>query len=391
MRMNRRGRLGVYAVLFLGAMLFARTAHGEGDPARLPPAGVRVKVEKADGTSAEGTLASGVVQFKTEFGRVALDLAKVRAVDFAGEAATVELDDGQRLHGRIDDAPLQLVLADGTVEHLSPAALREVKIVRPSDTSMLGLAFGLITLTLLEVILGVDNVIVLAIYVNKVAKEQQRKARWIGLGAALGTRVGLLFSLSFLLGLTRPILTLPLPGIAPDARELSWRDIILLAGGLFLIYKSIREMHEKFEVTREDAAAAAAGLAPPRKKPANFLKTILWIAVIDIVFSLDSVITAVGTVDNLTVMIVAMVIAMLVMLAFAGPIGHFVDTHPTVKLLALAFLILIGVMLVIESFGQHMNKGYIYFAMAFAMAMEFLNQRLDRVQQSPDVAGASSG
>ncbi|MGL4419336.1 MAG: TerC family protein [Gemmataceae bacterium] len=225
----------------------------------------------------------------------------------------------------------------------------------------------------MEIVLGVDNVIFLAILVAKLPRHQQPKARWIGLGAALGTRLGLLFSLSFLLGLTATVVSLPVPFLSLDARELSWRDIILLAGGIFLIVKSIKEIREKIE--HADAMREAGGVEPVRIA-ASFVKTIIQIAIIDIVFSLDSVITAVGMVDIVWVMVVAMVIAMLVMLFFAGPIGDFVERRPTVKVLALAFLVLIGVMLIGESFGQHIDKGYIYFAMGFAVLIELVNLRI---------------
>jgi predicted tellurium resistance membrane protein TerC len=228
----------------------------------------------------------------------------------------------------------------------------------------------------MEIVLGVDNIIFLAIVVGRLPKEQQPRARKLGLAAALGTRLLLLLSLSFLLGLTAPLFTLPDFGILHDmeAREVSWRDLILLCGGLFLIGKSTHEMHAKVEEAKEEAKVGA----PPHTVPkvASFGWTIATIAVIDIVFSLDSVVTAVGMVEQVWVMMVAMVLAMLVMLYFAGPIGEFVERHPTIKVLALSFLILIGVMLVAEGLGQHMDKGYIYVAMGFALVVELINMRL---------------
>ncbi len=183
-----------------------------------------------------------------------------------------------------------------------------------------------------------------------------------------------MFSLSWLLGLTKPIFTLPhLPFFETvEARGISWRDVFLLVGGMFLIGKSVFEMHEKLEQARKEQA----GQPQVAVKAAGFAGVILQIAVIDIVFSLDSVITAVGMVEELWVMVTAMLIAVGIMMVSAEPIARFVDRRPTVKILALSFLILIGVLLVAEGLGQHIDKGYIYFAMAFAVAVELVNQRL---------------
>jgi predicted tellurium resistance membrane protein TerC len=197
----------------------------------------------------------------------------------------------------------------------------------------------------------------------------------------------LLGSLFLILGLTAPLFTLPTFGFLTDieAREVSWRDLILLSGGLFLIGKSTYEIHEKLE----HAKAHHAGETPPAPtKPASFGWTIFTIAVIDIVFSLDSVITAIGMVEQLWVMITAVIISMLVMLRFAGPIAEFVDRHPTIKVLALAFLILIGVMLVAEGLGQHMDKGYIYAAMTFALLVEMINMKLRGPKKPKDAKPA---
>lgn len=221
----------------------------------------------------------------------------------------------------------------------------------------------LLTLTLLEIVLGIDNVIFISILAGKLPKDQQAKARKTGLMLAFITRVALLFSISWLMSLTKPLFTLPLL-----QHELTGRDLILLLGGLFLIGKSVTEIHHKLE--GEDGAANPAG------KVVSFGAVIVQILLLDIVFSLDSVITAVGMVDKLWVMITAVCISLGVMLAFAGAISDFVNRHPTIKMLALSFLILIGVTLVGESLGQHIPKGYIYFSMAFAFAVEMLNLRL---------------
>ena len=223
----------------------------------------------------------------------------------------------------------------------------------------------------MEVVLGIDNVIFLAIISGKLPAEKQPLARRLGLGAALVTRLMLLATLSFLLGLTKPLFELPEMPLFHDheARGISWRDVILLAGGVFLIGKSTFEMHDKVKDAQRTEAS------PPRKV-AGFVSVILQIAVIDIVFSLDSVITAVGMVEQLWVMVAAMIVAVGIMLLFAEPIARFVEKYPTVKVLALSFLILIGVLLVAEGLGQHIDKGYIYFAMAFAVLVEFINTRL---------------
>ena len=205
---------------------------------------------------------------------------------------------------------------------------------------------SLLTLTALEVVLGIDNIIFISILAGKLPPEKQKKARQLGLSLALITRVLLLLSLTWLLGMTKPLFTLPILD-----RGLSGRDLILLVGGLFLIAKSVMEVHEKLE---GDDGHATGG-----KTAASFVSVIIQILLLDLVFSLDSVITAVGMADNVGVMIAAVVIAIAVMLVFAGAIGEFVNRHPTIKMLALSFLILIGVTLVGESLGQHIPKGYI--------------------------------
>ena len=231
---------------------------------------------------------------------------------------------------------------------------------------------SLLTLTALEVVLGIDNIIFISILAGKLPPEKQKKARQLGLSLALITRVLLLLSLTWLMGMTRPLFTLPILD-----HGLSGRDLILLIGGLFLIGKSVVEVHDKLE--GEDGHATTA------KGRVSFASVIVQILLLDIVFSLDSVITAIGMADVVGVMIAAVVIAIVVMLVFAGAISDFVNRHPTVKMLALSFLILIGVSLIGESLGQHIPKGYIYFSMAFALGVEMLNLRLRTKQKSQPV------
>jgi len=216
---------------------------------------------------------------------------------------------------------------------------------------------GLATLTVLEIVLGIDNVIFISILAGKLPREQQGRARYIGLLLAMFMRIALLFSLSWIIRLTAPLLTLL-------GQEISGRDLVLLIGGLFLLAKSTREIHERLE---GEEGEASARVAP------SFASVLIQIMLLDIVFSLDSVITAVGMVDEIGVMVAAVVVAVAFMMAFAGPISQFVDQHPTIKMLALSFLILIGVSLIAESFDQHIPKGYIYFAMAFSVMVEVLN------------------
>jgi predicted tellurium resistance membrane protein TerC len=333
--------------------------------------GLTANVERTDGTIISGPLACTTLRLETDYGTVALALSKTKSIDVMVEddhrMALVELKNGNHIYGKVLDDEFK-------IEGQPPIAfadIREVKVIHPPDLSVLAIVFGLVTLTVMEIVLGVDNIIFLAIVAGRLPQEQQRSARRLGLVAALVTRLALLFTLSWILGLTKPVFKLPIPGLSPDAAEVSWRDIIHLVGGAFLIFKSVRELHHKVEETRSGQDSTKK----PRK-PAGFVKTILLIAVIDIVFSLDSVITAVGMVDVLWVMVTAMVIAMGVMLFFAEPVSRFVDTYPTIKVLALSFLILIGVLLVAEGLGQHMNKGYVYFAMAFAVGIEVINMAL---------------
>lgn len=223
---------------------------------------------------------------------------------------------------------------------------------------------ALVTLTAMEIVLGIDNIIFIAILVARLPAEQQPKIRNLGIGLALGIRVLLLFSISWIMTLKEPL-------FAVLGHSFSGRDLILLGGGLFLIAKSTFEIHHKVEGDPEHALPADA----KSKAKVSAGAMLVQILILDIVFSLDSVITAVGMVSQVSIMIVAMVISMVVMLLSAGKISSFVERHPTVKILALSFLILIGVMLVAESMGQHVSKGYIYFAMAFSLVVETLNIR----------------
>jgi len=333
----------------------------------------------------EGVLQLAAVPLRTDTGTRVIDARHVRRVTFQRDPNghsqdTVELANKEIVRGRVTADEFPLRLPDGTVRALKKEAVREIRVVREQHLSLTAALIGLVTLAAMEIVLGIDNIIFLAIIAGKLPAPQQPKARRIGLVAALGTRLLLLFTLTWILGLTAPLFTLPdLPLIHDlEAREVSGRDLILLAGGLFLIGKSVREMHEKLEHAKADRAGGPAAAA----RPVSFAGTIATIAVIDIVFSLDSVITAVGMVEQLWVMVVAMVVAMLVMMVFAGPIAAFVDRHPTIKVLALAFLILIGVLLVAEGLGQHIDKGYIYFAMAFSVGIEMINMRLRRAHKA---------
>jgi predicted tellurium resistance membrane protein TerC len=232
----------------------------------------------------------------------------------------------------------------------------------------------LLTLTAMEIVLGIDNVIFIAIVAGRLPARQQSKARQLGLALALGTRLLLLLALSYLLGFEGITLFrlsdlgVPRAWIGPEqVNNISCRDLVLIAGGLFLIAKSTYEIHDKLEGPPAKAVPKAAH---------RFGWTLVQIAVLDIVFSLDSVITAIGMAQQFWVMVAAMVAAVGVMLAFAGPISNFVHRHPTVKMLALSFLILIGVMLVAEGIEKHIERSYIYFAMAFSLVVELFNLRL---------------
>jgi len=223
-----------------------------------------------------------------------------------------------------------------------------------------------LTLVALEIVLGIDNIIFITILAGKLPPEQQARARYIGLSLALVLRVILLFSLSWVIGLTAPIFTVL-------EQEISGRDLILLFGGLFLLGKATFEIHENLEGEEGHASA---------RVKAQFTSVLIQIILLDAVFSLDSVITAVGMVNNIGIMIGAVVIAIIFMMLFAAPVGGFVHRHPTIKMLALSFLLLIGLTLIVEAFDVHIPKGYIYFAMGFSVFVEFLNLRL-RKKSSP--------
>ena len=242
---------------------------------------------------------------------------------------------------------------------------------------------ALATLTGLEIVLGIDNIIFLSILTGKLPESQRPKARTIGLSLAMGARIGLLLSITWVMSLTNPMFTLL-------GQTVSGKDLILILGGLFLIGKSTHEIHAKL-----DNAADEPETLEEQKKRVSWASILVQIVLIDLVFSLDSVITAVGMVNpasgaatagslalnaagqaKLAVMIIAVVLSIIVMMLFAGRIGNFVEKHPTIKILALSFLILIGCMLMAEGFGQHVNKGYIYFAMSFSLVVEGINMRL---------------
>ena len=226
---------------------------------------------------------------------------------------------------------------------------------------------ALVTLTAMEIVLGIDNVVFLAILVGRLPVDQQPFARRLGLSLALGIRIGLLLAITWIMGLTAPFFEVL-------GRGVSGRDLILLGGGLFLIAKATWEIYDKVEAGHEQAAAGAARGA--------FMLVLIQILLIDIVFSLDSVITAVGMANDIAIMIIAMVLSMLVMLVSAGAVSDFVNRHPSVKILALSFLLLIGVMLVAEGAGSHVNKAYIYFAMAFSLLVEMLNLRYHKKRRA---------
>jgi predicted tellurium resistance membrane protein TerC len=225
-------------------------------------------------------------------------------------------------------------------------------------SSEMWIALG--TLTALEIVLGIDNIIFISVLVGRLPQDQRNTARRLGLGLALVARLGLLFSISLLMGLTSPLFTVL-------HQPISGRDLILILGGLFLLAKATHEIHQSLEGPDDHAGSSV---------PASFAMTLLQITLLDIVFSLDSVITAIGLVNEVSVMAAAIIVAVLVMMVAARPIGTFVDAHPTIKILALSFLILVGVTLMVEGFDVHVPKGYIYFAMAFSVAVEMINLRI---------------
>lgn len=232
---------------------------------------------------------------------------------------------------------------------------------------------SLLTLTFMEVVLGIDNIVFISIVAGKLPPETQGRARTIGLMLALVFRIMLLLTISWIVGLKEPLFTINLP-FGFDAFGVTGRDIILFAGGLFLLAKSTTEIHGKLEGEEEHG---------PQKAYHSLQKVIIQIVLVDIVFSFDSILTAVGLVDHVSIMIIAVIISMGIMLAFSKIIGDFVNGHPTVKMLALSFLIMIGVMLIVEAFHGHIPKGYVYFAMAFSLGVEMLNLRLRKVTSPP--------
>ncbi|MFT4040608.1 MAG: TerC family protein [Thermomicrobiales bacterium] len=220
---------------------------------------------------------------------------------------------------------------------------------------------ALLTLTLLEIVLGIDNIVFISILSDRLPVEQRARARTVGLLLAMFMRIGLLFSIGWMMSLTQPLFDL-------FGHHFTGRDLILILGGLFLLYKSTTEIHEKLEGEEHHQDAS--------KGRATFTSVIIQIVALDIVFSLDSVITAIGMTDHIEIAVIAVIIAVGIMLVAAGPLSAFVNQHPTVKVLALSFLLLIGMSLVADGFGQHIPKGYIYFAMAFSVFIELLNMRL---------------
>jgi len=226
---------------------------------------------------------------------------------------------------------------------------------------------ALATLTALELVLGIDNIIFISILVDKLPVHQREMARKIGLFAAMFMRIGLLLMLAWIVGLTAPLFTVL-------EQDFSGRDLVLLFGGLFLLWKSVGEIHQTLEGAHEQQAKLAR---------ATFTTVIVQIMLVDMVFSLDSIITAVGMVDHVSVMIIAVVLSVALMMLFAGAIGRFVSGHPTIKMLALAFLVVIGVVLIAEGFGHHVPKGYIYSAMAFSVVVEMLNLRMRKRSSRP--------
>ncbi len=227
---------------------------------------------------------------------------------------------------------------------------------------------SLASLSVMEIVLGIDNILLVAILSAKVEESKRTRVRRVGIGLALVMRIGLLFGLSWLMGLTKPLFSLPL-----FDDPLSGRDLVLLLGGLFLIYKATYELYDRIERSPEGPTGHEAS---DKAGSAGFASTLVQILLLDLVFSLDSVITAVGMARAISVMMAAMVIAVTVMLIFANVVADFVTRHPSMKVLALSFLLLIGVLLTADAFGQHVNRGYIYFAMAFSLVVELLNLRL---------------
>lgn len=245
-----------------------------------------------------------------------------------------------------------------------------------------GVITALLTLTVLEIILGVDNIIFISIVSNRLPAAQQPRARVIGLLLAMVFRVFLLLTISWIIQLTKPLFTVPFIQDEGKPLGISWKDLILIAGGIFLVFKSTLEIHHKLEKAKPQAEKAAVA-------PTAFRAVIIQIVLVDAVFSFDSILTAIGLVDQVWVMIAAVVISMTIMILFSGYISRFINKHPTLQILALAFLIMIGVMLVAEGFHQHFNKSYIYSAIAFSLIVELINMRLRKNHPPVDINNES--
>lgn len=252
--------------------------------------------------------------------------------------------------------------------------LAEINLTDP------GVWTALATLTVLEIILGVDNIIFISIVSNKLPAEQQPRARLIGLLLAMVFRIGLLLTITWIIKLIDPLFTIPFVKSSeePNGIGISWKDIILLAGGIFLVFKSTVEIRHKLEKPKPAFQQGA-------NAPKIFGAVIFQIVLVDAVFSFDSILTAIGLVDQVWIMITAVVISMTIMILFAGAISRFINKHPTLQILALAFLIMIGVMLVAEGFHQHFNKSYIYSAIAFSLLVELINMRLRKNRETIDL------
>lgn len=243
------------------------------------------------------------------------------------------------------------------------------------DFSNPGVWISLLTLSFLEIVLGVDNIIFISIVANKLPHASQAKARNIGLTLALLMRVSLLFGITWMLQLKDPVFVLPFmndPQLSGMPLAISWKDVILIAGGIFLLTKSTLEIHHKLEQSAKPVSTGSS---------AAFGMVILQIVLVDAIFSVDSILTAIGLVDNVIIMIIAVIISMGIMMAFAGPISRFINQHPSLQVLALAFLIAIGIVLVANGLHQEFSKGYIYTALAFSLVVEFINMRIRRNQQ----------
>lgn len=254
--------------------------------------------------------------------------------------------------------------------------LAEINLTDP------GVITALATLTVLEIILGVDNIIFISIVSNKLPEAQQPRARVIGLLMAMVFRIILLLTISWIIQLTNPLFTLPFIKDEGQPLGISWKDLILIAGGIFLVFKSTLEIHHKLEKAKPKAET-------PKAAPNAFGAVIFQIVLVDAVFSFDSILTAIGLVDQVWVMIAAVVISMTIMILFSGYISRFINKHPTLQILALAFLIMIGVMLVAEGFHQHFNKSYLYSAIAFSLIVELINMRLRKNHPPIDINNES--